>query len=138
MTLSFTKVRGDSSSPLGWLKFELLRGEFFGLAFVAHEFESTLGLLVSLRDFLLHLLRGLFHFRREPHVAIVLHAGAGGNQTSYDHIFLQTAQVVHRSLNGGFGEHARGLLERRCRDERVSRERRLRDAEQQWTSRRRL
>src|SRR6266852_2737328 len=107
------KSKGRLSSPLGSLRFALLRGQFFGFAFVTHEFERTLGLLVGLRDFLLHLLRGLFHFRREAHVAIVLHAGAGGDQTAHDHVFLQTAQVVHRSLNGGFGEHARGLLERR-------------------------
>jgi hypothetical protein len=87
------------------------------------------------RDFLLHLARSLFHFRREPHVAVILHAGAGGNQTAHDDVLLQTAQVIDRSLDGSFGQHARCLLERRGRDERVGGERRLRDTEQQRTAR---
>src|SRR5438067_5561568 len=42
---------------------------------------------------------------------------------SNDDVLLQAAQVVHLALNGGFGEHARGLLERRRRDERLGRQR---------------
>src|SRR5436305_4506600 len=100
-------------------QFQLLRCEFLRLAFRTHEFERALGLFVGLRDFLLHLCRGLFHFWREPHVAVILHAGAGRNEASHDDVLLQSAQVVHRSLDGGFGEHSRGLLERRRRNERV-------------------
>src|SRR3954453_16991416 len=98
---------------------QLLRCEFLGLAFRTHEFERALSLFVGLRDFLLHLCRGLFHFWREPHVAVVLHAGAGRNEASYNDVLLEPAQVVHRSLDGGFGEHSGGLLERRRRNERV-------------------
>jgi hypothetical protein len=43
---------------------QLLRCQFLGLAFGTHEFERALGLFVRLRDFLLHLGGGLFHFWR--------------------------------------------------------------------------
>src|SRR5713226_7348409 len=42
----------------------LLRCQFFGLAFVPHQLERTLGLLVRGGDLLLHLGRGLFHLGR--------------------------------------------------------------------------
>ena len=75
-TLISTKERGDSSpskpkpgllgapdaSPLRLLAFVLLCSEFFGLALMTHEFKRSLGLFVSLRDLLLHLASGLFHF----------------------------------------------------------------------------
>ena len=64
------------------------------------------------------------------HLAVVLHAGAGRNQAAHDDVLLEAAQVVHLAVDGGFGEHARGLLERRRRDERIGRKRRLGDAEQ--------
>src|SRR2546423_3593605 len=62
--------RGGSLRP--FFAFRLLRCEFLGLAFRTHEFERTLGLLVCLRDFLLHLGCGLFHLWREAHVAVIL------------------------------------------------------------------
>src|SRR5262249_25010177 len=98
---------------------KLLRCELFRLALGTHEFESTLGLFVGLRDFFLHLSGGLLPLWRAAHVAVVLPSGARRNEASHVPVLLQTAQVVYRSLNGGFGEHARGLLERRRRDERV-------------------
>src|SRR5205823_11205078 len=107
------KNKGRLASPLGSLLFVLLCRQFFGLPFVAHEFERPLGFFVGLRDLLLHLLCSLFHFRRETHVSVVFHPGTGRNQAADDDVFLQTAQVVHRSLNRSFGEHSRGLLERR-------------------------
>jgi hypothetical protein len=48
------------------------------------------------------------------------------------------AQVVPLAHDRGLGEDARGLLERRRRDERVGRQRRLGDAEQHVLERRRL
>src|SRR6266851_1988406 len=68
------KAKGRIAPP--FLAFQLLRCEFLGLAFGTHEFERALGLFVGLRDFLLHLGRSLFHFWREAHIAVILHAGA--------------------------------------------------------------
>src|SRR6202035_1706791 len=99
--------------------------------------ERALGFFVGLRNLFLHLGGGLFHLGREPHVAIVLHASAGGDEPSDNDVFLQSTQVVDRALNGCFGQHARCLLERRRRNERVRRERSLGDAQQQWPARRR-
>src|SRR5271165_7421054 len=115
----FPKRKGRLASPLpvSWLR--LLRSEFFRLTFVPHEFERALGLFIRGTDLFLHLLRRLFHLGREPHIAVVFHAGAGRNQAADDHIFFQTAQVIDLAVDGRFGEHARGLLERRRRDERV-------------------
>ena len=48
-------------------------------------------------------------------------------------ISRRSGSQYRRSAARSF-EHARGLLERRCRDERVGRQRRLRDAEQQRRS----
>ena len=45
------------------------------------------------------------------HAAVVLHAGAGRDQAAHDDVLLEAAQVVHLAVDGGFGEHARGLLE---------------------------
>src|SRR3984957_15208564 len=52
------------------------------------------------------------------------------NQTADDHVFLQTAQIVALAHYGRFGQHARRFLERSCRDERIGRERCLRNTEQ--------
>src|SRR5450755_1835055 len=129
--LARTKTWGDFRRPWIALVLCLLRSQFFGLAFVTHEFERPFGIFVGLRDFFLHLACGLFHFWRETHVAVVLHAGAGGNQAAHDDVFLQPAQMIDRSLNGSFGQHARCLLEGGSRDERIGGERRLGDTEQQ-------
>src|SRR5580692_5908750 len=103
-----------------------------------HHFESALGLFVCRRDLRLYLGGGLFHFWREAHVAVVLHAGSGRDKPADDDVLLKATQVIDRSLNGSFGEHARSLLEGRRRDERVGRERRFRDAEEQRASGSRL
>src|ERR1700691_2154540 len=124
-------ARGRTGSPPITNSFGLLRRQFLGFALVTHHFESALRLFVCRRDFRLYLGRGLFHLGREAHVAVVLHAGAGRDQAADDDVLLESAQVIDRSLNGSFGEHARGLLEGRRRDERVGRERSLRDAEEQ-------
>src|SRR6185312_14426615 len=117
---------------------QLLRCQFLGFAFLPHHLQRALGFLVRLRDFLLYLGSGLFHLWREANVAVVLHAGAGRDEASHDDVLFQTAQVVHRSVDGGFGENARGLLERRRGDERIRGERCFRDAQEQRTARGRL
>src|SRR5260370_20033048 len=104
------ETKGRLASPPAQNRPVLLRGEFFGLAFVPHEFERALGIFVGLRDFLLHLACRLFHFGRETHVPVIFHAGAGRNQAAHDHVLLQSAQMIDSSLNGSFGQHARCLL----------------------------
>src|ERR1039458_6465617 len=84
---------------------------------MAHHFESALGFFVRSRDFRLYLGGSLFHFWREAHVAVVLHAGAGRDEASDNDVFFQAAQVINLAVDAGFGEHARGLLERCRRDE---------------------
>src|SRR5450432_3596759 len=130
--------------PRSLKQFYLLRdrhfhgGQFFGFTLVAHHLESTFRFLVRSRYLGLYFGRGLFHFRREAHVAVVLHAGAGRDEASDDDVLFQTAQVVDLAVDAGFGEHARGLLERRRGNERVGGERRFRDAEEQRASGSRL
>src|SRR4051794_33192033 len=63
-------------------------------------------------------------------VAIQRHARAGRDQLADDHVLLQTLEAVGTALDRGFGEHARGLLERRRRQPRIGGQRRLRDAHQ--------
>src|SRR5438105_15546793 len=58
----------------------LLGGQFFLFAFGAEQFQGALGFFVCLRDLFLHLLSGFLKLRRELHVAVVLHAGARGDQ----------------------------------------------------------
>src|SRR5215469_15179976 len=109
----------------------LLRSELFRFAFVPHHFERTLRFLVGSGDLLLHLRSGLFHLGREADVAVVLHAGSGGDEAADDNVLLEAAQVIDSSLDGSFGQHARGLLEGSGGDERIRRERSLRDTEEQ-------
>src|ERR1035437_1746366 len=112
--------------------------DLLGQRFFAGFFREAAGvlqprLLVVTRDGVQrHLGRRLFHhvLARDLHLAVILHAGAGRDQAAHDHVFLQTAQVVHLAVNGGFGEHARGLLEAGRGDERIRRQRRLRDPQQ--------
>src|ERR1700756_3677182 len=110
------------------------RAQFFIPALVTHHFESALGFFVRSRDFSLYLGGSLFHFWRETHVAVVLHAGPGRDEASDDDVLFQAAQVIDLAVDAGFGEHARGLLERRGGDEGVGGERSLRDAEEQRTA----
>src|SRR5690606_4873959 len=55
---------------------------------------------------------------------------AGRDQAPYYNVFLQTPQGVPGTSVGCLGQHARGLLEGGCGDERFGRKRRLGDAEQ--------
>src|SRR5205085_52129 len=64
-------------------------------------------------------------------VAIVFHARSGRNQSTHDHVLFQPAQVIDATGDRGFSQHARSLLERCRRDERIGRERSLRDSQQQ-------
>src|SRR5207244_27251 len=84
---------------------------------------------------LLHLGGGLFHFWREAHVAVVLHAGTGRDEASNNDVLFQSSQVINLTLNGGFGENARCLLERRCGAERICLERSFHEAQQPTTAR---
>src|SRR6184192_4649985 len=86
---------------------ESFRCQFLGLALMTHQLERALGLFVSGRDLLLHLGGGLFHFWREAHVAVVLHAGTGSDEASNNDVLFQSSQVINLTLNGGFGENAR-------------------------------
>src|SRR6516164_6622321 len=57
-------------------------------------------------------------------------AGTGGDQTADDDVLLESLERVDLAVDGGFGEHARGLLERRRRDERPGLQRRFGDSKQ--------
>src|SRR5262245_26847547 len=69
-------------------------------------------------------------FGRELLIAPQLTARARRDETAHDDVFLQTLQRVRLAVGSSFGEHARGLLERRGRDERTRLQARLGDAEQ--------
>src|SRR5437868_864340 len=125
---------GGTGRPFAFLR--LLRRQFFGFTLSTHQLERALGFFISLRNLFLHFGCCFFHLWRETHVAVVLHTGAGWDQSSHDDVLLQTAQVIYRALNRCLGEHAGGLLERGRRDERFSRKRCFRDPQQQWPSRR--
>src|SRR5690348_7437011 len=90
-TCSAHKLKGRIAPP--FCLAESLCCQFLGLAFVTHQLERALGLLVRGRDLLLHLGGSLFHFWRETHVAVVLHAGAGWDEAPDDDVLLQAAQV---------------------------------------------
>ena len=47
------------------------------------------------------------------HVSVLLDAGTGGDQTTDDDVLLQTNELVFLSADGGLGEDAGRLLERR-------------------------
>src|SRR5262249_60634365 len=57
-------------------------------------------------------------------------AGARRDQPADDDVLLEAFERVDLAVDRGFGEHARGLLERRRRDERPRLQRGLGDAEQ--------
>src|SRR6266545_1326464 len=78
---------------------------------------------------LLHRVNGRLHLDVE--VLVVREPGAGGDEPAHDDVLLEAAEVVDLAADGGLGEHLRRLLEGRRRDERLGRERRLGDAEQQ-------
>src|SRR3990167_1459320 len=58
-------------------------------------------------------------------------AGARGDQATHDDVLLEAAEVVDAPVDGRLGQPLRGLLERRRRDDRLGRQRALRDAEQE-------
>src|SRR5437667_13283 len=64
-------------------------------------------------------------------LSVVATARARRDQAAHDHVLLETAQVVDATVDRRLGQHLGGLLERRRRDERLGRQRRLRDAEQE-------
>src|SRR5436309_2466504 len=43
------------------------------------------------------------------HAAIILHARSSRDQPAHDDVLLETAQVVHLAVDGGFGEDTRCL-----------------------------
>src|ERR1035437_7786986 len=67
---------------------------------------------------------------RNLHPAVILHTRARRDQAAHDHVLLQAAQVVHLAVDGGFGEHARGLLEGGRGNKRIGGKRSLGDAQQ--------
>src|SRR5690606_27163223 len=75
--------------------------------------------------------RGRRRIGWDAQLPVVLEPGTGRNQPSHRDVLLQAAQVVDLARDRRLGEHAGRLLERRGRDERLGRQRRLRDAEQQ-------
>src|SRR6185437_6451984 len=62
----------------------------------------------------------------------------GRNQAANYNVFLQAVQVVALATHRGIGQHTRGLLERRRRNERLGRQGCLGDAEQHRDSLRRM
>src|SRR5215471_10609062 len=74
-------------------------------------------LLLALDDDVQLLVRGEARSRRD--------------QAAHDDVLLQAAEVVLLAANRSFGEHLRRLLEGGRADERLGREARLRDAEEQ-------
>src|SRR3954451_21563469 len=70
---------------------------------------------------------GLRRLDLEP--AVTPQAGGGRDQLADDYVLLQTAQAIRLALERGVRQDLGGLLERRGREERVGRERGLRDAE---------
>src|SRR6266852_6204894 len=65
----------------------------------------------------------------------MLETRSSRNETAHDDVFLEAAEIVHLASDRRFCEDAGGLLEARGGDERVCRERRLGDTEEQRTAR---
>ena len=70
--------------------------------------------------------------------AVLLETRRGRNQLADDHVLLQPEEVVLLALDRGVGENLRRLLERCGREERLGRQRGLRDAEDDMLEGRRL
>ena len=123
------KGRTLSSPPLGFARERVGRvrcllagGEFFLFAFHAHGFELAFFGVVGFLDFLLDGGGCFFELWGEFDVAVVLHAGSGGDEAADDDVFLEAAEGIDRSVDRGLGEDAGGLLEASGRDEAVGRE----------------
>ena len=67
-------------------------------------------------------------------VAVHRHARPGRDELADDHVLLEALEPVGTTLDRRLGEHAGGLLERRRRQPRVGRERRLRDSHELGTT----
>src|SRR5690606_11346166 len=63
-------------------------------------------------------------------ITVISHARTCRKQTADDDVFLETAQIITLAHDRSLSQHAGGLLERRCRDERIGRQRSLGDTEQ--------
>src|SRR6476469_9851059 len=79
-----------------------------------------------------------FFCRLHLDVAVPVDAGTGRDELADDHVLLQTLQLVAAAVDRRIGQHSRGLLERRRRQPRVGRQRRLRDTHQYRATGRRL
>src|SRR5947199_4438720 len=112
---------------------EKLRQEGDGLLALEDLLREAADLLLAELEeqLLFRLLLGLEELLGHVEVVVVAHAGAGGDHPSHDDVLLEAAQAVHLAADRGLGEHPRGLLEARRRDEAVGRQRRLGDAEEQ-------
>src|SRR6267154_3146391 len=75
------------------------------------------------------------HFRQQLNAAVVLEPGSRRNEAAHDDVFLQASQVIDFAGDRRFREDAGGLLEASGGDERVGRQRRLGDTEEQRTAR---
>src|SRR5258708_3968427 len=62
-------------------------------------------------------------------------ARTGRDEAAHNDVFLEAAEIVHLAGDGRFREDAGGLLEARGGDERIRRERRLGDTEEERTAR---
>src|SRR4051794_25334370 len=88
-----------------------------------------------------HLLRGRTGDRLgrlDLQAAVATETGGRRDELPDDHVLLQPEQAIGLALESGVREDLGGLLERRCRQERVGRERRLGDAEDDLLDRRLL
>ena len=63
-------------------------------------------------------------------IAVVGKTGTGRNETTDDDVLLEATQFVPFAHDRGFGQHSSGFLEGRRGDERIRRQGRLGDAEQ--------
>src|SRR5690606_41358282 len=70
-----------------------------------------------------------------PDVPVLRHTGTGRDELTDDDVLLETEQRVALTVNGVLGEHPGGLLEGGRGEPRFCGQRRLRDAEEDGTSR---
>src|SRR5260370_15886995 len=76
------------------------------------------------------------HFRQQLYAAVVLEARASGDEPAHDDVLLKATEIVHLAGDGRLREDAGSLLEAGGGDERIGRERRLGDTEEERTARR--
>src|SRR5205085_12431025 len=105
--------------------------------FLLRQREDRLELGLRRRRKRRETLHSLGRLQVEIDLLIPIHARAGRNQVPDDDVLLEPKQIVLRATNRRVRQNSRGLLERRRRDERLRRQARLGDAEQQRLGRRR-